>query len=201
VQSAVSGNSANPLLLHLARWVSIIAHPIVLLIVMIGLAGNDHPELSRPGSILFLLAAGILPILVLMERMFRTGRWKTRDASEKRERPIVYVVALGSVCVLLVWALVQQIWSLVPGLAALGILLGIGLAALRWLKMSFHLSIAAFVGGALFEDARMVSLAVLAVLPLLAWSRLVLKKHTLREVLVGAGLGLVAGAAAVATGD
>ena len=48
----------------------------------------------------------ILPLGVLMWRQVRRGRWKNVDASNRGERPILYIVGGAGVLALLVYVIV-----------------------------------------------------------------------------------------------
>jgi len=82
-------------------------------------------------------------------------------------------------------------------------LAGIALVAVaavlnRWIRLSLHLAFAVYCGLVLAKIHFGYGLPILLLAPLLAWSRLVLLRHTLPEVIGGSVLGL--GAAAILIG-
>lgn len=184
-----------------ARLVSIVWHPLALL-ALLGIVVTAHRlPTGSPLVIAALLAVGSLPLIWLTERRVRTGRWATRDASQRPERRTLYGVALATITGLLGYALIMGPEFLVPGLVSLAALLVAGLVLLRWMSMSLHMAAATYVAFALGSEAPWAGILLGFSLPLLAWARLVLGKHTPTEVLVGAVLGALAGTAAViATG-
>ena len=123
----------------------------------------------------------------------RAGRWQHVDASVPHERR-----QLNHLLALLLFGVAGALWwGGQPGPVALGVALGgavVVLASLlrHWLKLSLHAAFAVFAAALLWPSG----LAVLGVLALaggVAWSRLVLRRHTLCEVVVGLLAGGVAG--------
>jgi membrane-associated phospholipid phosphatase len=64
----------------------------------------------------------------------------------------------------------------------------------RWLKVSLHAAFAVFAGAMVWPHA-LPTLATLVLAAGVAWSRLVLRRHTLPEVLLGLLMGAVFGVA------
>jgi hypothetical protein len=85
-----------------ARWLSIIAHPFVMVGVMVGAAvASRHSAGEALRSVLIVAAFTIVPLLVLMVRQVRAGAWTNADASNMSERPILYTVGgIGSIALL-----------------------------------------------------------------------------------------------------
>ena len=64
----------------------------------------------------------------------------------------------------------------------------------HWIKLSLHMACLVFAGVVLLGLWRPLGLVLLACVPLLAWSRLRLARHSWVEVLGGSVLGALAGA-------
>jgi hypothetical protein len=176
-----------------ARWVSIVGHPFLLtpLFVLIPIWGQNAASALRNAGVV--AAVVVVPLGILIWQRRRTGRWKTVDASERSERPILY----------------RSIFVVLPLLAAyyrfvapspigfqrsMAILLMVGVASALnpWIKLSLHLAFAGFFGLALAGIHLAYGLPILLLIPFLAWSRLELSRHTKLEVIGGLALGLVA---------
>ncbi|CAN5545748.1 hypothetical protein BH23ACI1_BH23ACI1_29810 [soil metagenome] len=117
----------------LARWVSIVAHPFVMIAVMV-MAATMH--LRGAGDALPNLVVGggfvIVPLAVLMILQVRRGRWANVDASNRRERPLLYVVGIMAVAALLVYLWIRGAEAfLVRGAATVLVLLLVCAAATR----------------------------------------------------------------------
>ncbi len=185
--------------LTFARWVSIVIHPFGLVLVLTGFAARkDGPE-AVVLSLCLLVVAVILPIGAFCHRRVQAGRWANVDASNVSERKSLYAVSLGVVPPL------TAVSFAFPPLETLGrcslLVLGLLLVSFlltRVVKASMHLGFGAFVGMAGLTVAPAFGALVLASLPLLAWSRIRMGRHSMREVFAGTALGLSSGALSVA---
>ena len=131
-----------------------------------------------------------------MWRQVRRGSWENADASNREERPILYIVGGVGVVALLVYLLLVRPQSfMVRGVVAtLGMMAVCG-AATRWIKVSLHMAFAALAATALALMRAPIGYALLVALPALVWSRLALHRHTPLEVALGTIIGAGAGAA------
>ena len=175
----------------LARWLSIAFHPFVMVGVMVGAAAAARQtagEAVRAVGTVVLFT--IVPLAVLMWRQVRRGRWENVDASNRAERPILYVVGGAGVVALLAYVLVipQQSFMVRGVLATLG-MMAVSALATRWIKVSLHMAFAALAATALTFMRSPIGYALLLALPALAWARLTLKRHTLLEVVLGTIIG------------
>src|SRR6266850_4093975 len=99
-----AGNHKRSLRTTVARWVSILAHPFVMMAIMIGAAtapGAARGEMAR--NIGIVASFVIIPMAVVMVRQVRRGGWENVDASNLWERPLMYAVGIGSVLALLAY--------------------------------------------------------------------------------------------------
>ena len=134
-----------------------------------------------------------------MARQVRRGAWGTVDASRPAERPILFAVGGAGMLALLAYLAVVHPGSLLLR-GALEVLAMLVVCAVltRWIKLSLHLAAAALAATALAATA-LVRLGapfgwpLVALLPLLAWSRVALGRHRWVEVALGAAIGAAAG--------
>jgi membrane-associated phospholipid phosphatase len=63
----------------------------------------------------------------------------------------------------------------------------------RWVKLSLHVAFAALTATTLSLIGSTVGYALVAVVPLVFWSRIVLARHRIHEVLVGLVFGVLTG--------
>ena len=172
----------------LARWLSIVLHPFVMIGVMVGSAAaarRTAGEAVRSVAIVALFT--IVPLAVLMWRQVRRGRWENADASNRAERPILYCRAAG------LSAASPAVVRGPRGRRMLGMLAVCGIAP-RSIK-SHIMAFAALAAIALVLMRAPMGYALLLALPALVWSRLVLHRHTPIEVAFGAVIGAVTAAA------
>ena len=180
----------------IARWVSIILHPFVTVGVMVGTAAARRSAGEALRSVAVVMLFTVIPLAVLMWRQVRQGRWQNADASNRAERPILYISGGIAVAALLGYALlVRPQGSMVRGIAATLGMFVVCAVATRWIKVSLHMAFATLAAVTLALLRSPVGFVLLLALPVLAWSRLMLQRHTRAEVALGTLIGAAAGAA------
>lgn len=183
-------------LIAAARALSIVGHPAVLMPVAVAAAASGPgapPQLLRVALGTAVAVAVIVGLYSLWQ--VRRGRWAHVDASHPAERSQLNLVLAGLLCAAaaLLWALGQPpAVAAGPLLAALLVLLTHALR--RWLKVSLHAAFALFAAALVWPHLP-GTLAIAALALGVAWSRLVLHRHTLAEVLTGLLFGAAFGAA------
>lgn len=177
-----------------ARALSILGHPALLTpgaVVAAAVARDTSPSVFWAATVASVVAA--LAVAVYSIVQVRRGGWQHVDASVPGERR-----QLNRFLVLLLWGLAGalavsgQAPATVLGMALGGAIVACAQALRRWMKLSMHGAFAVFAAGLLWP----LWPAVLGLLGLAAgvsWSRLVLGRHTLAEVLTGALVGGLAG--------
>jgi hypothetical protein len=128
----------------------------------------------------------------------RRGRWSNVDASNPPERLILFIVALAGLVAALGWLLLNDPQSfLVRGMLVAAAFLLLAALLARWVKLSLHVALAALAATTLCLLGSAVGYALIAVVPVVFWSRIVLARHNVRELLVGLALGVFTGIALV----
>ena len=180
-----------------ARWLSIIFHPFVMVGVMVGTVAAARQTAGQAlVGVAIVALFTIVPLAVLMFRQVRRGAWTNADASNRSERPILYIVGAVSLAALLGYLLLVQSQSfMVRGTIATLAMVATSALATRWIKVSLHMAFATMAATALSLMRSPVGYALVVVLPALVWSRLTLERHTGYEVALGAIIGAAAGAA------
>lgn len=178
----------------LARALSVVGHPALLMpgaAVWSAASKNAAPQLVHAVA----AAAVGVAVSVVAYALFqvRAGRWQHADASQPRERQqlnFFLVTLLFAMAALLYTA--GQPRPVFLGAAWCGLLVVLALLLRRWLKMSLHAAFAVFAALLLWPSVPAVVL-LLVLAAGVAWSRLVLGRHTHHEVLVGLLAGGLAG--------
>jgi membrane-associated phospholipid phosphatase len=179
-----------------ARLVSILGHPFAVVLVMVAAAAvHFEPPAEAAKTVALVAALALLPVAFLMVRQVRRGAWAHVDASNPRERSILFVVGITGVVLLLAYALAFHPGSYqVRGAFGAVAVLGLCAVASRWLKVSLHMAFNALAATSLLLLGSPAAWALLALMPILAWSRLHLGRHVPAEVIagtiIGVGLGL-----------
>lgn len=186
-------SDAAPASSSFARWTSILLHPFAVFAALALIAAWRMDPASLPRTAIGMaVAVAIVWAFVLQRR--RSGRWGTVDASDRRERPVLYALALVVAAGYWLW-LGGRASSTGQGVVAIIAMLCVAGIANRWIKLSLHMASLAFAAVSLLALWPTVGLVALALLPLLGWSRLRMARHTMPEVIGGTGLGLLAGIA------
>ena len=190
-----SVNERAALTTTVARWVSVLAHPFVMAGVLSSVVATRlSPPAEAARTVALVLLMSVLPVAVLMIRQVRRGSWEHVDASNRSERPMLFLVAGVSLLALagIAFALQPQSFLIRGALGTLA-MVAVCAVATRWLKVSLHMAFAALATTLLLALGSLVGWLLLPLMPLLAWSRLYLHRHTAAEVLAGAVVGVVAG--------
>ncbi len=171
-----------------------------------------YPYILIPLSIALTVAAStgevndILPLLASLAAVFgvvsvvtwagvRSGRFSNFDVSTRTERGGFYrLLLVAMVGVSLYLYLTQPHHPALRGLITATVLLAVCSVLNRKLKVSLHAAFAFFAAAFPLAVAPVLSGVLFAFAVAVCWSRLVLKRHVLNEVLVGSALGIVAGA-------
>lgn len=177
----------------LARVVSIVGHPMVLVPVAIAFAMRGKVDATQGATILGAVFGAIAIVGVYLVHGVRTGRFAHVDVSRREERGSFYRVALAATAL----ATATLYFTTAPRGAVFGVgtafaLLAVGSVLNLWIKASLHTAFAIVAAGIVGVGAPLVFAVLLAMAAAVAWSRLALGRHTAREVAVGALLGAVA---------
>jgi hypothetical protein len=177
----------------LARWLSILGHPALLVpcAAALGIALADGPPRWSWLALPVAIAAGTM---LHAGRQVRRGAWQHVDASRPEERRGLQVV-LALLLAGIGFALQARGGSAAPvaALHASAGILVVAVLAARWCKVSLHTAFAVLASALPWPHlAACLPLALLALA--VAWSRHVLGRHTVPDLAVG----LLAGGAAAA---
>jgi hypothetical protein len=185
VSGAVSVPSA------FARWTSILLHPFAVFAALALIAAWRMDPASLPRTAIGMaVAVAIVWAFVLQRR--KSGRWGTVDASDRRERPVLYALALAVSLGYWLWLGGRHSATSNGVLGSVAMLCVAGIAN-RWIKLSLHMASLAFAGVLLLALWMPAGIVALGLMPLLAWARLRMARHTLPEVIGGTALGLSVG--------
>jgi hypothetical protein len=175
--------------------VSIAGHPFAMTMIMVlgvALRVSTPWEAVRTSLLVGLIV--VAPVAVLMVRQVRRGSWTNVDASNRAERPLLFAVGMIALAVLLWTVLIFQSGSfLVRGVVGVLIMVAVCAGVTRWIKVSLHMAFGALATTILMSAGSPAAWALLAVMPVLAWSRVTLKRHRPAEVMVGLLVGVAFG--------
>ncbi len=186
---------------RIACGISIVAHPFVTTLALAGAVTSDDGARAALRTTAVVGVLFVLPVAVLTARQVRRGAWSTVDASHPRERPILFAVGgAGLLALLAYFARAQPGGPLVIGVGGVLVMLAVCAAVTPWVKVSLHMAAAALAATVLLERGHPLGGLLLAMLPVLAWSRVALGRHRWREVVLGLAIGACTGAAVARVG-
>lgn len=176
-----------------ARVLSQVLSPVVIAVLVLWLVGDAVGTLTGWLWLgLYLLVGVGLPTGYVVW-LTKTGRVTDFDLRRRDQRIKPFMLSLA--CMLLMWAL---LWlgdapTAIRSLVTIGIVQGLALfvITLVW-KISLHTAgVATFSVLACFTHG-LVALPLLLLIPLVAWSRLCLRRHTLLQTVCGGLVGVLA---------
>jgi membrane-associated phospholipid phosphatase len=180
---------------RIANFISSIGSPVVLFpVVSSYLAVKEFGfERARPAIIAVFSVFIALSLFILIRKM--RGKISNLDVSEQKQRARnVYLPALGLLVVVSVFFYFQKMPFLRHSISV-GLMLGTCFAINTWKKISLHTTIATYLSGLVFTSDPWLGTGLFLFSALIAWSRVVLGRHTREEVLlgwvVGSGFGLL----------
>lgn len=191
----------NELQIKVARWISVIGHPFLLMPVLTGIIAY-HVLPPKQALLVELIALGIviIPTGIYTMTRVRRGTWSDLDVSNQRERGQFYTLLLPLLGIITIISWMADVPRSIPlGSAAILVLVAAAQILNSRIKVSLHTGFAVFVALTLFPIDRNLASIAFILACLVGWSRTALGRHTIREVLLGGGLGLVVSAAFVLT--
>lgn len=182
-------------MLRVARLVSILVHPVVVMAAAAVVAAGDGPSHALRWQALAVVVVAATGVMVYSMSKARSGRWVHVDASQRHERAQLNRFASWWLLVLAVGlAMAGAHTGVVAAIALSGGIVLAGHLLRRWLKSSLHVAFAAFATGIAWPHVPIAGV-LLAATVAVAWSRLALHRHVPAELLSGSLLGAAAGAA------
>jgi membrane-associated phospholipid phosphatase len=190
--------TASPSLpVRVARVVTEVLSPAVIVVALplaVAWQGTGYQRWPTIGwGLLVALFYSVVPMAIMVWGA-RRGRWDGHWVRERERRLVPFLLCLVSTVAGLVimlvggapQAVIALAWSMIATLIAC-------LAITRWWKVSVHATVA---GGAVATIALLYGPWYLLLVPavlLVCWSRVVVRDHTVAQVVIGAVLGPVVG--------
>lgn len=162
--------------------------PIFILIVMFGFEG-----FSKAALISFLLIGCVfIPLIIWMYIKSKNGTYSNFDVSDKNQRKSLFLFAVPLLLIITVilFATRQSKNLCISVLFAL-ILLIISQITNFFVKSSLHVSLNIYLSSLIFTVNYKIGIVVLLFTGLIVWSRVILGRHTIKEVLFGLSIGIL----------
>ncbi|MFI9388251.1 hypothetical protein [Kutzneria sp. NPDC052558] len=179
-----------------ARAATEVFAPAVVVVAVsfaVGLHAGDTLGAGLLWGLLAALFSSVIPFGAILLGV-RRGRLTDHHVGKREQRRIPLLIALASVLVgLAVLAVAGAPREMLALVTAMFVSLAVTLVITHWWKVSAHAAVAsgaAAIVALTYGPALLVSYVAVAIV---GWSRVVLRDHTVAQVLVGAVLGLLVG--------
>jgi membrane-associated phospholipid phosphatase len=184
---------AKPWVRPLAVFFSLAGHPFLLTPAVTLIAGwrtFGGPQAFR--AVLTIVLACLAPASIYIGRKVQRREWSDLDVSARKDRPHLFTLGLILLAfTIAILVVTHQASIFVRGCAGAMLLIAAAWLCNRWLKPSMHTGFVMLTAGALWRSDLPLALALAALAVAVGWSRLVLARHTVQEVVVGALLAML----------
>jgi len=179
----------------IAKCISVIGHPLLTIpvfVVSVLFQFQDFKSALLP-SILIVFGI-IVPLIIKMYRGEKKGFYTNFDVSDQEQRKSWYFFAIGllSFTVIILFA-TNQPRVICFGFLLSALLLFCSQVVNYYIKCSLHVAINAFLSFLIFPINVYFAALFFLFVVVIAWSRVCLRRHTIKEVTTGAILGTVFG--------
>lgn len=171
----------------LANLITLILHPLILALLavfLIVLRETGNVDTAFLWTCISVFFAAVISAFVLFG--IKKGFFTNIDVSVRKQRVILYPFAAA---VMLIFVFVLLFFNgpkfLLVGLVAFIISLGILDVINRKIKASIHVATVSALAVGIVEMFGLVAIPVLFAIPLVAWARVLEKKHTPKETIAG----------------
>jgi membrane-associated phospholipid phosphatase len=179
----------------IARIISVVFHPlaVIMAFAMVYITTIYDNEMALLVMSLFGYIA-VLPIVIYNSVQLLRGKISNFDLSNQHERNKSYPLLLLILILLVVSAIYTNVpTALVLNLGIFGLMLVVFYFFRNFLKISLHASTSFFLTALIIFDFGTIGLYAAIISMLVAFSRIVLKRHTKMEVVIGGVSGLLLG--------
>jgi hypothetical protein len=183
------------MVIKVARYISIIGHPLITVpfIVILCLFHYEDFNSALFASILTIIGI-IVPLSIKMYRNTKTGVYTNFDVSNQGERKSWYYFAFALLAaIVIILFLTDQPHALQFGFLLAALLLLTSQVVNYFIKSSLHVSFNVFLSFLIAPINIVIACCFFFFVFSIAWSRITLKRHTIKETSVGAVIGLFFG--------
>lgn len=179
-------------LLHkISKVISDFFNPLVSLILFFVYMSTR--EYSLQDSVLYflpVLVMIIIPVVIWLVWNVKTGRYTNMDVSNRVQRKTLYIFIAACVIAYLLFNYIKNGYIDLVMLFILVLLFALQISNL-FIKSSMHTAFNVFVAALFFSLNWKMGLLWLGIAILVGITRIILKRHTVKEVFMGAGIAFL----------
>ncbi|MGR3809281.1 phosphatase PAP2 family protein [Jiulongibacter sp. NS-SX5] len=180
----------------LSHIISSIGHPVLLVSVFVTLI--NFREYGKDKAIeLTITALGVfvIPVVLYILYKMKKGDYGNFDVSERKKRNSLYPVIIVLQVLLIGFLYLKSYsWLIKSGAISSLFLTVAGFIINQRIKVSMHTTVAFFIAVLLIHVENSYAFSMLFFATAIAYSRVLLGRHTFPEIILGTILGLVSGA-------
>ena len=176
----------------IANFISIIGHPLFTIPVFVAIVMFANEDLKKASFISFLIIGCIfVPLILRMYIKSKNGTYTNFDVSDRIQRKslFIFIIPLLAIVTFILFK-TQQNSNLCISVLFATILVLISQIVNLFIKSSLHVSLNVYLSFLVITLNFKTGIILLLFTGLLGWSRIVLCRHTIKEVLCGGGIGL-----------
>jgi membrane-associated phospholipid phosphatase len=179
----------------IAKYVSFCGHPLLTIPLFVIITMFITEDIGKALSVIFLIVGCIfVPLIAWLYIKSKNGTTTNFDVSDRKQRKSLFVFILPVlmfVCFILYFTGQNK-------MLCMSVFFGLVITFISQLvnlriKSSLHVSMTIYLAFLIIPMNYELGIAVLLLSGLIGWSRIVLGRHTLKEVLWGGGIGLTVG--------
>jgi hypothetical protein len=176
-----------------AKFVSFIGHPLLTIPLFVAIVMFAFEDLKKASFISFIIIGCVfVPLILWMYIKSKNGSYTNFDVSDKIQRNslFLFIIPFLIIATIILYTTGQSkvLW--------ISVLFGLVITLISqivniYVKSSFHVSLNIYLSFLIIPINYKVGAILLIMTILIGWSRIVLGRHTLKEVIFGAGIGLI----------
>jgi hypothetical protein len=176
----------------LAKLISIIGHPLLTIPVFVIIVLFSTEKFEKALSISFLIIGCVfVPLILRLYLKSKNGSYTNFDVSDRKQRKSIFIFILPLLIIVTYLLFKKQENSgLCMSVLFATILVFVSQMVNLFIKSSLHVSLNIYLSFLVMTVNFRIGLFVFLFTILLGWSRIVLGRHTLKEVLSGGAIGL-----------
>lgn len=179
----------------IAKCISFFGHPLLTIPLFVTITMFASEDIKKAALVTFLIVGCIfVPLIVWLYIKSKNGTTTNFDVSDRKQRKSVFVFILP--ILMLVTIILDHTGQ--SKTICLSVFFGLVITFVSQLvnlriKSSLHVSMTIYLAFLIMPLNYIAGIVVLLLSVLIGWSRIVLGRHTLKEVLWGGGIGLAIG--------
>lgn len=179
----------------IAKCISFFGHPLLTIPLFVTITMFATEDIGRAALVTFLIVGCIfVPLIAWLYIKSKNGTTTNFDVSDRKQRKSVFVFILP----VLMLVTIILYYTGQSRTVCLSVFFGLVITFVSQLvnlriKSSLHVSMTIYLAFLIIPLNYIAGIVVLLLSVLIGWSRMVLARHTLKEVLWGGGIGLTVG--------